>query len=57
MFVDPKNYKHYDLLVKMADALKLDYDEFIVDHPDPRKHICVFKFEYFRKYLFFSKLK
>lgn len=46
MFVDATKYKHYDLLVKMADALKLDYDEFIVDHPDPRKHVCVFKFEY-----------
>lgn len=46
MFVDAKKYKHYDKLVQMADALKLDYDEFIKDHPDPRKHICVFKFEY-----------
>jgi hypothetical protein len=46
MFIDPKKYKGYNLLVDMADALKLDYDEFIKDHPDPRKHICVFKFEY-----------
>lgn len=46
MFVDPKKYKGYDVLVEMADALKLDYDEFIKDHPDPRKHICVFQFEY-----------
>jgi hypothetical protein len=46
MFVDAKKYKHHDKLVEMADALKLDYDEFIVDHPDPRKHICVFQFEY-----------
>jgi hypothetical protein len=46
MFVDATKYKHYQKLVEMADALKLDYDEFIVDHPDPRKHICVFQFEY-----------
>lgn len=46
MFVDAKKYKHYDKLVQMADALKLDYDDFMKAYPDPRSHICVYAYEY-----------
>lgn len=37
VFVNPKNYKHYNLLEELSEALSLDYAEFKKEYSNPRE--------------------
>jgi hypothetical protein len=37
VFVNPKNYKHYNLLMELSESLSLDYQEFKKQYSNPRE--------------------